>query len=327
MLRGISLQVKLALYQLCHVLISCLISESPSTVTKNLITQAPVTPHWPSESAHQPVLLPFGSKHPPNVSTRGHNWNTDSLPAGTFDRKKQAAWRTKNPVRNVLREGTVVEVVPTLKLIEAGAEVTIPTSMDFWQVFRLHEGPMPSLSYPIIESSKNSTAERGADSNVEHGSSWEKSVCKSVHNKLSLRSSKEAGVRVGSEPGSEPAESTASTSLMFSSSHRTMLSRIVWWTQQSNTVCSSITTESAIWDIEDVMRSWYPCKLYLFRRIVVSDRLPAWAWVTVPQPNLKTSVQEQRECHTRSQHFLCKSVWYLSLTYCQRSGPRARVCY
>ena len=32
MLRGISLQIKLALYQLCHVLISCLISESPNAV-------------------------------------------------------------------------------------------------------------------------------------------------------------------------------------------------------------------------------------------------------------------------------------------------------
>ncbi len=32
MLRGISLQIKLALYQLCHVLIACLISESPNTV-------------------------------------------------------------------------------------------------------------------------------------------------------------------------------------------------------------------------------------------------------------------------------------------------------
>ncbi len=38
MLRGISLQVKLALYQLRHVLISCLISESPSTVTDPLIS-------------------------------------------------------------------------------------------------------------------------------------------------------------------------------------------------------------------------------------------------------------------------------------------------
>ncbi len=36
MLRG--LQVKLALYQLCHVLISCLISESPNTVTNPRIS-------------------------------------------------------------------------------------------------------------------------------------------------------------------------------------------------------------------------------------------------------------------------------------------------
>ncbi len=49
-----------------------------------------------------------------------------------------------------------------------------------------------------------------------------------------------------------------------------------------------------------------------------------WAWVTVPQANLKTSVQEQRECHTRSQHFLCKSVWYLSLTYSASAAARGQ---
>jgi hypothetical protein len=73
---------------------------------------------------------------------------------------KQAAWRTRNPARNVLREGTIVKVVPTLKLSEPVAGVAVPTSMDFRQKFRLHERPLPSLSDPIIESSNNSTTER-----------------------------------------------------------------------------------------------------------------------------------------------------------------------
>ena len=140
MLRGISLQIKLALYQLCHVLISCLISESPNTVINPRISGLE---HL---SRHKPVLLPFGSEHPPNVSTRGHNWNTDLHRAGTLGRLKQAAWRTRNPARNVLRERTVVEVVPTLKLIETSAEVAIPTSMNFRQELRFHVGPFPSLS-------------------------------------------------------------------------------------------------------------------------------------------------------------------------------------
>ncbi len=37
MLRGIGSQEKLALYQLGHALISCLISESPNTVTNSRI--------------------------------------------------------------------------------------------------------------------------------------------------------------------------------------------------------------------------------------------------------------------------------------------------
>jgi hypothetical protein len=106
-----------------------------------------------------------------------------------LDRKKQAAWRTRNPARNVLSEGAAVEVVSTLKLIEAGAEFAISTSIDFRQEFSLHEGPMLSLSIPSLRAARTALLRGRADSNAEHGSSWEKSVCnlKSVHDKLSLR--------------------------------------------------------------------------------------------------------------------------------------------
>jgi hypothetical protein len=48
--------------------------------------------------------------------------------AGTLGRLKQVAWRMRNLARNVLCKITIVEVVPMLKLIETGAEVTIPTT-------------------------------------------------------------------------------------------------------------------------------------------------------------------------------------------------------
>jgi hypothetical protein len=143
--RRTSLQVKLALYQLCHVLISCLISESPITVTNPRISGLKYLSRR-TDHPSQPINRSFslsGLSTPQKCQREDTNRNTDSHPAGTLDRKKQAAWRTRNPARNVLRERTVVEVVPTLKLIEAGAEVAIPTSMDFRQEFRLHEGPMP----------------------------------------------------------------------------------------------------------------------------------------------------------------------------------------
>jgi hypothetical protein len=60
MLRGISSQDKLALYQLCHVLISYLISESPNTVTnsrllglKHLSRRA----DYPSQLINRPFSL------------------------------------------------------------------------------------------------------------------------------------------------------------------------------------------------------------------------------------------------------------------------------
>ena len=48
-------------------------------------------------------------------------------------RKNQRRRRPRNPSRNVPRHGAVVEMVPTLKLIEAVAEGTFPNSMHFRQ--------------------------------------------------------------------------------------------------------------------------------------------------------------------------------------------------
>ncbi len=93
------------------------------------------------------------------------------------------------PRRNRIRSGS------SAQLIEAGAEVAMPTSMDLRQEFRLHEGPMPSLSSRIVLNRQDRVQRGRTDSNVEHGSSWEKSFCKSLPDKLSLRSRKQGRCR------------------------------------------------------------------------------------------------------------------------------------
>ena len=86
----------------------------------------------------------------------------------------------------------VIEMIPTLKLIKVVAKGTIPTSMDFRQEFALD-------SYPVSESSKNSTAERGVRFRAGSRTS-EKSASKSSRDKIAPCLGKGTGMCGGAGP-------------------------------------------------------------------------------------------------------------------------------
>ncbi len=93
--------------------------------------------HLKSESARLPVLPAVWTEHPLNVSTRIHNWTQDSnhrlesLDQAKWRQKNQRRRRPRNPSRNVASHRAVVEMIPTLELIETVAEFTVTPSMNF----------------------------------------------------------------------------------------------------------------------------------------------------------------------------------------------------
>ncbi len=155
MLRGISLQVRLALYQLCHVLISCLISESPNTVTNpwisrlkrsgchSALTTSPFRVWAPRQCVNERTQLEYRLTTCQNLGQKEASGLENKKP------RQECAQR-----RSCSRSGINAQTHRSWCWVRHFYQHRFSTRVQ--SPWRTNAIPQ----YPIIESSKNSTAER-----------------------------------------------------------------------------------------------------------------------------------------------------------------------